>query len=173
MTDVQKKYEEHYVEWVRDAHAMEEQAESTLSSLAGRIDSYPELKTRLQQHLEETKVQKQKIKSILDRYNTSHSIIKDAMNKIASMGQSMVTMISSDEVVKSILGTYVFENIEIASYTSLIKTAELIGDQEGKRIFEENLKEEKAMAEWLLNHIPEITEQFLQRSADPNADAKN
>jgi hypothetical protein len=30
------------VQWLRDAHAMEEQAETMLSALLGRLDNYPE-----------------------------------------------------------------------------------------------------------------------------------
>lgn len=46
MTDI-----ENYHDWLRDAHAMEKQAESMLESMVKRIDSYPELCTRLEQHL--------------------------------------------------------------------------------------------------------------------------
>ena len=31
---------EHYHDWLRDAHAMEKQAESMLESVASRIDNY-------------------------------------------------------------------------------------------------------------------------------------
>jgi len=34
-------------QWLRDAHAMELQAEHMLNGLAGRIESYPELGTRI------------------------------------------------------------------------------------------------------------------------------
>lgn len=46
---------EHYHDWLRDAHAMEKQAESMLESMASRIDNYPELRARIEQHLIETK----------------------------------------------------------------------------------------------------------------------
>ncbi len=42
---------EHYHDWLRDAHAMEKQAESMLESMASRIDNYPELRARIEQHL--------------------------------------------------------------------------------------------------------------------------
>ncbi|HAN7072703.1 TPA: ferritin-like domain-containing protein, partial [Escherichia coli] len=48
---------EHYHDWLRDAHAMEKQAESMLESMASRIDNYPELRARIEQHLSETKNQ--------------------------------------------------------------------------------------------------------------------
>ena len=40
--------EERLMEWLRDAHAAEEQAETMLSGLAGRIENYPQLKARLE-----------------------------------------------------------------------------------------------------------------------------
>lgn len=43
---------ENYVDWVRDAHAMEEQAEAMLSRMAERLEHYPELKSRILQHIE-------------------------------------------------------------------------------------------------------------------------
>ena len=43
MTDI-----ENYHDWLRDAHAMEKQAESMLESMVKRIDSYPEFCTRLE-----------------------------------------------------------------------------------------------------------------------------
>ncbi len=46
---------EHYHDWLRDAHAMEKQAESMLESMASRIDNYPELRARIEQHLSEPK----------------------------------------------------------------------------------------------------------------------
>lgn len=48
---------EHYHDWLRDAHAMEKQAESMLESMAGRIDNYPDLRARIEQHVNETKRQ--------------------------------------------------------------------------------------------------------------------
>ncbi len=41
---------------------MEKQAESMLESMASRIDNYPELRARIEQHLSETKNQIVQIK---------------------------------------------------------------------------------------------------------------
>ncbi|EFD6852775.1 ferritin-like domain-containing protein, partial [Escherichia coli] len=48
---------EHYHDWLRDAHAMEKQAEKMLESMASRIENYPELRSRIEQHISETKNQ--------------------------------------------------------------------------------------------------------------------
>jgi ferritin-like metal-binding protein YciE len=34
------------MQWLRDAHGMEKQAEKMLSALSGRIESFPQLKKR-------------------------------------------------------------------------------------------------------------------------------
>ncbi|MBX4426072.1 ferritin-like domain-containing protein, partial [Mycobacterium tuberculosis] len=48
MTDI-----ENYHNWLRDAHAMEKQAESLLVATIRRLDNEPQLRTRLEQHLYE------------------------------------------------------------------------------------------------------------------------
>ncbi len=93
-------YTEHYHDWLRDAHAMEKQAESMLESMASRIENYPDIKARIEQHISETKHQ--------------------------------ITM----------------------------PTIEAI------------LKEEMQMADWLIKHIPQTTEQFLLRSEADGVEAK-
>ncbi len=98
--------------------------------------------------------------------------MKDAIGKMAATGQAVGGMFNSDEVVKGAISGYVFENAEIASYTSLIAAAEQVGDAQGVRILSEIRDQEVAMAEWLLQHLPEVTQQFLQRASQPGTEAK-
>ena len=109
---------EHYHDWLRDAHAMEKQAESMLESMASRIDNYPELRARIEQHLSETKNQIVQLETILDRNDISRSVIKDSMSKMAALGQSIGGIFPSDEIVKGSISGYVFEQFEIARYST-------------------------------------------------------
>lgn len=45
------------------------------------------------------------------------------MSKMAAMGQSIGGMFPSDEIVKGSISGYVFEQFEIACYTSLLAAA--------------------------------------------------
>src|SRR3546814_5835427 len=65
--------EEHLMDWLRDAHAMEEQAEKMLRATAGRLENYPDLKARLESHASETHRQAERLKGCLDRRGTSRS----------------------------------------------------------------------------------------------------
>ena len=163
---------EHYHDWLRDAHAMEKQAESMLESMASRIDNYPDLRARIEQHISETKHQITILEGILDQNNISRSVIKDYMSKMAALGQSIGGMFPSDEIVKGSISSYVFEQFEIACYTSLLAAAQKAGDTAAIPAIESILNEEKQMAEWLINHIPQTTEQFLLRSEADGVEAK-
>lgn len=80
---------EHYHDWLRDAHAMEKQAESMLESMASRIDNYPDVRARIEKHINETKRQITLLEEILDRNDISRSVLKDSMSKMAALGQSI------------------------------------------------------------------------------------
>lgn len=103
---------EHYHDWLRDAHAMEKQAESMLESMAGRIDNYPDLRARIEQHVNETKRQITVLEEILDRNEISRSVIKDSMSKMAALGQSIGGMFPSDEIVKGSINGYVSSSLK-------------------------------------------------------------
>jgi ferritin-like metal-binding protein YciE len=42
-------FEENYLSWVRDAHAMEIQAETMLEKMVDRLEHYPDIISRLHQ----------------------------------------------------------------------------------------------------------------------------
>jgi len=162
----------HLVDWLRDAHAMEQQAEQMLKGQAARIEHYPELKARIEQHIEETRGQQALLETCLKRLDASPSLIKDTMGKVAAFGQAVGGMMASDEIVKGAMAGYVFEQMEIASYTALIAAADAVGDTETSQACEQILEEEQAMADWLQDHLPEVVQAFLVRSETPGATAK-
>lgn len=163
---------EHYHDWLRDAHAMEKQAESMLESMASRIDNYPDVRARIEQHLTETKQQINVLEEILDRNDISRSMLKDSMSKMMAFGQSVGGIMTSDEIVKGSISGYVFEQFEIACYTSLLAAARKAGDTASIPAIESILAEEQRMADWLIQHIPDTTEQFLLRSDADGVEAK-
>lgn len=162
----------HVVDWLRDAHAMEQQAEVMLKDLVDRLEHYPQLRAHIEDHLEDTREQQMLLKGCIERLGGSPSMLKDLMGKVVAFGQSVSGMVVSDEVVKGAMSTYVFAHMEIASYTILVAAAKAIGDNETQRVCEAILQQEKAMAEWLRGHLPEVTQAFLARSATPGLSAK-
>lgn len=165
-------YKDNLLDWLRDAHAMEQQAEKMLKGMAERLEHYPKLKLRIQQHIEETYGQQKLLAEAIERLGSSPSAFKDLTGKLVAFGQAMSGMVVSDEVVKGAMSGYVFEHMEIAAYTVLIAAAKAAGDTETQRICETILPQELAMAEWLRDNLPELTQAFLARSAAPDTTAK-
>ncbi|KAA0011773.1 ferritin-like domain-containing protein [Billgrantia pellis] len=162
----------HLEDWLRDAHAMEKQAEKMLEAQASRLEHYPQLKARIEQHLTETRGQAEKIEQCLSLLGTDLSAMKDLGGKLAAFGQAMGGMMAGDEVVKGGLASYAFEHFEIASYKALIQAAEKASKPEIARICEGILREEEAMAQWLADHLDDTTRQYLERSEDDQLTAK-
>jgi len=164
--------QEHLVDWLRDAYAMERQAEAMLKAQSKRLENYPELRARIDQHIEETLGQQELVGACLERYNASPSAIKDMSARMSAFMQGLGGMAVSDEVVKGSMSGYVFENIEIAAYTALIAAAQAAGDAETSAACERILPQEIAMAKWLLEHLPDTVTKFVARSASDRDDAK-
>ncbi|WP_122317891.1 ferritin-like domain-containing protein [Pseudomonas cichorii] len=164
--------QENLIDWLRDAHAMEQQAERMLTAQAERLEHYPELKRRIEQHIEETLGQQELVGECLARYGESPSTLKDLTGKVMAFGQAVMGPMMSDEVVKGAMSGYVFENVEIATYTVLIAAAQAAGDAQTQQACERILPQEQAMADWLLKHMPQITKAFLSRSENPDLEAK-
>jgi ferritin-like metal-binding protein YciE len=163
---------ENLLDWLRDAHAMEQQAEKMLKAQAERLEHYPDLRERITQHITETEGQQRKLVECIERLGGSTSTLKDLAGKLMAFGQAVGGMAMSDEVVKGAMSGYVFENLEIASYTVLIEAATFAGNELTAEACRSILKEEVAMADWLKDHLPEITRAFLSRSATHGAEAK-
>jgi len=159
--------------WLKDAHAMEKQAETMLSAMADRIDSYPEVRAMLQEHLQETRSQAEQLESCIVRLGGDTSTVKDLMGKFMASAQGMSGMFVSDEIVKGYMASYTFEHMEIMAYRVLIAAAELLDDAETAAVCKRILAQEERMAARLAEFAPTLTQQFLMRSETPGLDAKH
>ncbi len=167
------RMQDNLLDWLRDAHAMEEQAEKMLTATAERLQNYPALRARIEQHIEETRQQAVRIRGCIDRLGGDTSAVKDMTAKMMAMAQGLSGMFVSDEVVKASLASYAFEHMEIASYKALIAAAETCGDMETRQMCEQSLAEEEAMADWLASRLPATVREFLQRDKTPDMTAKH
>jgi ferritin-like metal-binding protein YciE len=153
-----------YISGLRNQHAVENQAVELLERQIGRLENYPEMADRMQQHLEESKQQATRIEEILAGLNTSHSAFKDMvtsfMGNVAAFGHAS----ASDEVIKNTFANYAFEHYEIASYQSLLVVADVAGQQASASL-RQSLKEEQAMAQWIEDHLKPTMLRYVERYA--------
>jgi ferritin-like metal-binding protein YciE len=153
----------HLVDWLRDAHGMEQQAISTLERQLERLESYPELAARVQQHLVESRRQADQLDACIRRLGGSTSAVKDIVGKLTGNAGAFFNAAAEDEVVKNMIAGYTLEHFEIASYKALIAAADLFGEAEVAQVCRDILREEEAMAAWIDRNLAELTKTFIER----------
>lgn len=152
-----------FVTGLKNAHAMENQAVSIIKPQLKRIENYPQVARRLEEHLRETETQMKRLEDILASLDEDNSTLKDwmlsASGGMAAIGHSM----ADDEILKNSFANFAFENFEIAAYNSLLVMAEMGGFQGAMGSLRQNLSEEENMARWLSENLREVTAEFVTR----------
>lgn len=149
-----------FVTGLKNAHAMENQALSIMKPQVSRIENYPQVADRLQQHIRETEGQITRIETLLDELAESHSALKDMALSFTGAMAALGHTVAGDEILKNSFANFAFENFEIAAYKSLITVAELGGFPNGVPTLRSNLEEEIAMADWLDANLRSVTMTF-------------
>jgi ferritin-like metal-binding protein YciE len=150
------------IAWLRDAHAMERATVDTLDHLAERLyRPYPELAARFRQHWQESLGQVERIEKCLKGLGSDTSTFKDLRSRFIGIAQAYAAEVVPDELVKDCLAAYASRHFEIATYLSLAAAARKLEQAAIVQMCEENLQQERAMASWLEQQIPEATLEFL------------
>ncbi|HBZ15363.1 MAG TPA: YciE/YciF family protein [Pantoea sp.] len=155
-----------YLDWLRDAHAMEKHAEAMLQGAALRLDDFPLLKARIEQYRHQTQQQHQQVKDVLKRYDTNWSALKDALGRMSAVGQAASDMLRDEEGVRIAVSSYVFCNYKVATYTALLAAAQQAQDSKGVKTFLRILQQETQMADWLLTQLPDVANEAIMHRTE-------
>src|SRR5437763_376685 len=152
-----------FITGLQNAHAMERQSQQLLERQCERLGGYPQLCGRVGQHLEETGRQLRRLEDCLGSLKQDRSRLKDA--GMALLGNLLAGShaLAGDEIIKSGFADYAFEHYEIAAYKSLLVLAEQLGLPEAQRSLGQSLDEEEKMAAWLLDHLQDLTLEYVRR----------
>jgi ferritin-like metal-binding protein YciE len=150
------------VAWLRDAHAMERASVDTLDRLADRLARYPDLAGRFREHWRQSLGQVERIEKCLKSLGSDTSTFKDLASRFFGIAQAYAVAVTPDEVVKDCLTAYTWRHFEIAAYISLGAAALMLEQPDVARMCNEHLEQERAMASWLEQQIPEVTLEFLR-----------
>ncbi|MBY0334982.1 MAG: ferritin-like domain-containing protein [Acetobacteraceae bacterium] len=154
-----------YITGLKNAHALEKQAVQLLSRQVERLENYPEMSAKMQQHIQESETQADRLEQILERHGTSNSMLKDFATQLSGNLAALMHAPMQDEVVKNTFANYAFEHFEIAAYRALIAMAEAVGDQQAIPLLRESLAEEERTAEWIGQRIEKTMLEYAQREA--------
>ncbi len=146
---------------LRNQHSVEMSAIELCRRQVERLEHYPEMKARLQQHVVESEAQVKRLEAILERHGSSPSALKEGWMSVTGNLAAALHMPAADEILKNTFANYAFEHFEIAAYTSLIAMAEAVGDAASVAPLRQSLAEETAMGEFIQSQTIPITERFL------------
>jgi len=146
---------------LRDMHALEMTAIELTARQVERLQHYPEMKARLEQHHGESEEQARRLDRIMEEKATSSSAVKNTVSTVMGNVAAALHAPATDEILKNTFANFAFEHQEIAAYTSLIAMAEVVGDTAAIPLLQQSLAEEQAMAEWIARQIVPTTQRFL------------
>jgi ferritin-like metal-binding protein YciE len=152
---------ERVVEWLRDAHAAEEQAHTMLSRTAHQVEGHPQFRQGLEQHADLSKGQALRLKDCLEELDESTSAVKTFTGQVTAFAQTMSGYVVGDEPVKAVLATSTFAQMEVSSYRILVAAAVAARLDEVAGLCRSLLEEETAFARWLEQQTDVVTREYL------------
>jgi ferritin-like metal-binding protein YciE len=150
------------IAWLRDVHAMERASVDSLDRLADRLARFPQLSVRFREHWRESVAQAQRVETCLKNLGSDTSTLKDLTSRFIGIAQAYAVAVAPDEVVKDCLAAYAYRHFEIAAYISLGAAALALEQPAIAQMCDDHLQQERAMASWLEQQIPEVTLEFLR-----------
>jgi ferritin-like metal-binding protein YciE len=140
-----------YIDQLKDAYSAEKQLVKALPKMAKSATS-PELRTALEEHLDVTRRQVERLEGIFqDMGKPASGKTCKGMAGIIEEGQEILQEDGDPEVIDAgiIAAAQRVEHYEIAAYGTLRTFAETKGDTKAARVLEEILNEEKEADERL------------------------
>jgi len=132
--------------YLRDVHALEEQAEKLLEAGAERVDD-EHLERAFREHLDETHRHRERIEGLLDERGARPSLVKDTMLKAGGLNLSTFFAAQPDSTTKLAGFAFAFEHLEVAAYELLQRVAAWAGDEGVVAVAEEIRADERRAAE--------------------------
>ena len=134
-----------FIDELRDMYHAEGQMLKSLPRMAKAAES-PELKTALEQHTEETRLQKERLEEVFELFEEKPKTkVCKGMQGIVEEGKEMMQEDMDADVMDAALiaAAQRAEHYEIAAYGTLVAWARAMGHEEAADLLEETLDEEK------------------------------
>jgi len=160
--------EELFVDELKDIYSAEKQAVKAFPRLAKAVQS-EELKQAMQDHLEQTKGQVERLDrifEILEKRSSGKTC--EGMKGLVTEAQSQLEEIEKGPVLDcAIIGALQrIEHYEIAAYGTVATLAEAMGQEEVKELLGETLQEEKETDERLTEVAQSVNSEALSEGSE-------
>ncbi len=138
--------EEKLVDYIEDAHAMEQNVLQMLNSMIATTHD-EEIVQELEHHRMETERHEQLLRERLQAHGREASLRKEAQSLAGALMKGVTDQVRGDKPGKNARDGFVTEHLEIASYELLERLAQRAGDEETAEVARRNRADEEAMAQ--------------------------
>jgi ferritin-like metal-binding protein YciE len=139
------KLQQKLIDYVEDAHAMEQSVSTMLDSMISTTDD-PEIRSMLEHHKQETEEHERRLRERLDALGAGTSTRKQAQTLATALMKGVADMARTDKPGKNARDGFVTEHMEIAAYQLLERLAKKAGDEQTSEVARQNRADDEAMA---------------------------
>jgi ferritin-like metal-binding protein YciE len=157
------KLREKLVDYIEDAHAMEQSVSRSLDSMISTTED-PEIRSILEHHKEETTRHEQLLRERLDALGAGTSTRKEAQTVAGALLKGIGDVARTDKPGKNARDAYVTEHMEIAAYQLLERLAVRAGDQQTAEVARRNCADDEAMAQKIDSNWDKFLDLTLQEA---------
>ncbi|MFA7253586.1 MAG: DUF892 family protein [Patescibacteria group bacterium] len=154
------------IEWLKNAYAMEQQIVQTLEAHAKDFDSMPEMQEMIEQHIEETKDQADRVKMEVERLGDEVSSVKSGLAEAMGMMTGMGSDLFKDKIVKNAIAEHATEHLEMATYEAIATAAEIADEPATRELAMDLVKEETRTGEKLKTMLPQVVRKYFENRAE-------
>lgn len=151
-----------FITGLKNSHAAARECRTMIEAQTKRLDSYPDIRERLELHIREKDGQLERLETILEGMDEGRSALKDAaMSAMAAVG-NIANAAAGDEVLKNGMALLALAKFEAAGYETLLLFGEAAGALEALRPLQQCLSEERAMASFVEDNLRATGMRYLQ-----------
>ena len=155
--------EQKLAQYLNEALSFENAAVSRLQSRVKEIQ-LEDAKQQLQQHLEVTREQQNRLKQLITNLG-ARPISDSGQLPILVPPRTLAntlkkSMTSAERQIKSAKEDLIIENAEVTLYDTLLQVAQLMNAGDTVPVLNQNLAEERAMADWIRANTPAMITQL-------------
>ncbi len=163
----QDELREKVIDYVEDAHAMEQSVLRMLDSIISTTDD-TEILEVLRKHKEETEQHERRLRERLEALGRDASVRKEVESIAGALAKGVADRLRGDKAGKNARDGYVTEHMEIASYELLERLADRAGDPWTAEVARTNRADEEEMARKIAANWDKFVELTLYEEGIPD-----